>query len=83
VYGELEYTAVQLGGVGWLLDAFLELDVLVPERMALEIKTNKVRASLEKTILLASIFMERGVGEWIGRGDLALVMRHPCSQASK
>jgi hypothetical protein len=29
------------------LDAFLELDVLVPERVALEIETDEVGAALE------------------------------------
>jgi hypothetical protein len=38
------------------LDAFLELDILVPEGMALEVKADEVRASLEQTVLLALSF---------------------------
>jgi hypothetical protein len=63
VYGELEDAAAELCGVGGLVDALLEFDVLVPERVALEVKTNKVGAALEETVLSASMFMEPGVGE--------------------
>jgi hypothetical protein len=68
VYGELEDAAAQLCGIGWLVDALLEFDVLVPERVALEVKTNKVSTALEETILLASMFMEQRAGVE-GRGQ--------------
>jgi hypothetical protein len=79
----LEHAAVQLGGVGWFLDAFLELDVLVPERMALEIKTNKVSAALEETILLASMFVERGARDGLKVRECSACYAGACSQASK
>lgn len=56
VFGEVvardaEGAAVQLGGVSPLLVAFFELDVLVPERMVLKVKTDRLGAALEETIL--------------------------------
>jgi hypothetical protein len=72
VYGELEDATAQLCGVRWLIYALLEFDVLVPERVALEVKTNKVSAALKETILLASMFMEQGAGvEGRGQGHIA------------
>jgi hypothetical protein len=37
----------------------LELDVLVPERMALEVGTDKLGAALEKPMWLALLLVER------------------------
>lgn len=56
VFGEVvardaEGAAVQLGGVSVLLVAFFELDVLVPERMVLKVKTNRLGATLEESVL--------------------------------
>jgi len=39
--------AVELRNVCWLLDALLEFDVLVPERVALIVETDKVGTALE------------------------------------
>jgi hypothetical protein len=50
VNGQLQNAAVDLGDIGRLLDALLELDVLVPEGMALEVKTDEMSTALEQTI---------------------------------
>jgi hypothetical protein len=44
---------VEFRNTGWLLDAFFEFDIFVPERMALIIETNKLGAAFEKTGRLA------------------------------
>jgi hypothetical protein len=48
VDGKEQNTTVNLGSIRRLLHAFLEFDVLVPEGVALEVKTDKVSSSLEK-----------------------------------
>lgn len=46
----MQDTAVDLGNVGWLLDALLELNVLVPEWVALKVESDKMSAPLKKPI---------------------------------
>jgi hypothetical protein len=47
VDGKMYNAAVDAGNIGRLLDALLELDVLVPERMTLEVKADEVSTALE------------------------------------
>jgi hypothetical protein len=49
--GNAEGATVQLRSVGRLLNALLELNVFVPERVALEVETDELGATLEKTVL--------------------------------
>jgi hypothetical protein len=49
--GDAEGAAIQPCCVRWLLDALFELDVLIPEWVALEVETYKVGAALKETIL--------------------------------
>jgi hypothetical protein len=56
------------------MDAFLELDVLVPEGMALEVKADEVRASLEQTVSLALGFLEGEVDRVSGRGGVGSLL---------
>jgi hypothetical protein len=58
VDGQLQNAAVDLGDIGRLLDALLELDILVPEGMALEVKTDEMSTALEQSIGSACLAQE-------------------------
>jgi hypothetical protein len=55
VYWETEYAVVQSRGVRWLLDAFFELDVLVPESVTVPVEAYKMGAALKEAVLSALV----------------------------
>lgn len=46
----MQNAAVDLGNVCWLLDAFLEFNILVPEWVTLKIESNEVSTSFKKPV---------------------------------
>jgi hypothetical protein len=64
----MQNTAVDLGDIRWLSDALFELDVLVPEWVALEVEADEVGTALEQTA--RSAFESRKEGG-VGGGGLA------------
>ena len=68
VDGKEQNTTVDLGSIRRLLDAFLKFDVLVPEGVALEVKTDKVSSSLEKPRTSVSLGEIQGGREERGGG---------------
>ena len=67
VNGEPHDTTIYFGGIGGFLRAIFELDVLVPERVALEVKANKVGTALEQPAMSVSPREERGGGRGGGQ----------------
>lgn len=65
VQGEIQNAAEDLGDVGGGLDALFELNVLVPERMALKVTADEVGTTLEESSL--SVWLENNNGEGKGR----------------
>jgi hypothetical protein len=53
---EAEDASVKLGDIGRILDALLELDVFVPEGVALEVKADEMGAALKEPKLLALLY---------------------------
>jgi plastocyanin len=77
VHGYLGDATVQLRNSGWFAVSILELNVLVPERVTLEIETDEVRTAFKQTGELAVVSqVHRSVGMGGGsRGELAVEKR--------
>jgi hypothetical protein len=52
---DAEDAAVEFRSIGWLRDALLELNVFVPEGVALEVKADEMGAALEEPVLSVSL----------------------------